>query len=132
MHEGRGREPNDAIRSDESGDEVISEVAGVGARLRVTATEVTIVRDGSERRPRTGVRAWSVGSVHIRLDPPRHGTGRLTLSGGSGTEDVSLIVSRADWPDAERAVSRIRAMAGVARRSHRSTPPPAAKGRTGR
>ena len=132
MHEGRGREPNEPMRSDEPGDAVISEVVGVGARMRVTATEVTIVRDGSERRPRTGVRAWSVGSVHIRLDPPRHGTGRLTLSSGAGTEAVSLIVSRTDWPEAERAVSRVRAMAGAARRSQRPLPPPAAKGRAGR
>ena len=125
MHDGRGRGPDESANAD------VGEVRGMGARMRVTSTEMTIVRDGSERRPRTGVRSWSIESVQVRLDPPRHGTGRLTLSSGAGTDAVSLIVSRTDWPEAERVVSRIRALAGVARRRRRSAQSPPANGRTG-
>jgi hypothetical protein len=109
------------------GETVLDEIVGQGARLCVTPTRVAIVRDGSERRPRSGIRTWPLGFVHVRLEPPRQGTGRLILSDSpAATNSVSLFVPVAHWPAAERAVGRIRSMARNVRRPRRAAAPDAA------
>src|SRR3954471_5350502 len=88
-------EPTDASGGapNRLGETVLDEIVGQGARLCVTPTRVAIVRDGSERRPRSGIRTWPLGSVHVRLEPPRQGIGRVILSDApAATKSVSLFV----------------------------------------
>ena len=100
------------------GETMLESVPGVGASLAVTATRVVVVRDGAERRPRTGLRAWSHGAIEARLEPPRGGNGRIVLGTGANPyAAVSLFVTAPQWPLAIRTVERIRAEARRARRA---------------
>jgi hypothetical protein len=98
------------------GETVTEQVAGLGARLCLTATRVVILRDGAQLRPRSGIRSWPHGSVQVRLEPPRRGTGRLVLSDWpDGRSAVSLFVPADDWASAERVVGMIRSLASQVR-----------------
>ena len=121
---------NDALEA-LVGEPMLESVPGVGASLAVTQTRVILVRDGSERRPKTGLRAWDHGTVDARMEPPRGGNGRIVL--GTGTNPyaaVSLFVPAAWWPTAVRTVERIRTEARRARRAARATAPGRSRART--
>lgn len=100
----------------------VESVSGIGARLVVTPTRVVVIRDGSERRPRSGLREWPHGALDARMEPPRSGNGRIVL--GTGTNPyaaVSLFIPAASWPSAVRTVARIRAEARRVRRAARAS-----------
>ena len=104
------------------GEPTLESVSGIGASLAVTPTRVVVIRDGAERRPRTGLREWPHGAVDARMEPPRSGNGRIVL--GTGTNPhaaVSLFIPSAAWPMAVRAVERIRTEARRVRRAARAT-----------
>jgi hypothetical protein len=99
------------------GESIVASVPGLGASLAVTPTRVIVIRDGAERRPRTGLRAWMHGVVDTRLEPPRGGNGRIVLGTGANPyAAVSLFIPTAFWPLAVRTVERIRSEARRARR----------------
>jgi hypothetical protein len=111
------------------GEPVLDQVTGLGARLVVTATRVVVIRDGSSRRPRTGIRAWPLDAIHVRLERPRHGAGRVVLFlGERARSTVSVFVAVELWPTAERVVHAIQRRATEARppllRRGRSLPSP--------
>ena len=113
------------------GETMLESVAGVGSSLAVTPTRVVVIRDGAERRPKTGLREWAHGKVDARMEPPRGGNGRIVL--GTGTNPyaaVSLFVPAASWPTAVRTVERIRTEARRARRAARATAPGRSRIRT--
>ena len=116
-----------------TGEEPLDQVAGVGATLIVTATRVAIVRDGANLRPRSGLRAWPHGAVEVRLEAPKHGSGRVALrtvgpTGPAGPREVASVFVAADrWPDAERVAAAIRREAIRVRIAER--PDPADNGR---
>jgi hypothetical protein len=104
------------------GESMLESVPGLGARLAVTATRVVVVRDGAERRPRSGVRGWDHGAVDARMEPPRGGHGRIVLGTGANPHTaVSLFVPAASWPSAVRTVERIRTEARRARATARAS-----------
>jgi hypothetical protein len=104
-------EIDDASLAAAAGDEaVVDHVEGLGATLVLTATRAIVVRQGAHFRPRTGVRAWPLGSLRdVQLTPPRNGNGRLVLrTGPYPWQSVNLFVSAQEWPAAERVVGEIR------------------------
>jgi hypothetical protein len=105
VHMGRA----DLVRA--TGEEPVDVVAGVGATLVVTPTRVAIVRYGANLRPRSGLRAWTHGTVDVRLESPKHGSGRVALrTAGAATprEIASVFIGAEDWQDAERVAAAIR------------------------
>jgi hypothetical protein len=109
------------------GEPELDRVTGLGASLVVTETRVVLIRDGANRRPRSGVRAWPHAGIQVHLDPPRRGGGRVVLSVGSDAGSVvSLFVAAVEWPSAERVAREIRRQAAKARpdRSGPTSPPP--------
>jgi hypothetical protein len=131
-----GDEPASARADSESderlpavGEPVLDQVTGLGASLVLTATRVVVIRDGSSRRPRSGIRAWPFDAIHVHLERPRHGAGRVVLSVGEGTRStVSVFVAVDLWPSAERVARKIQRSAAEARpprTRHGSSLPPA-------
>ena len=104
------------------GEPTLDWVDGVGATLVVTPTRIVVLRDGSERRPRSGLRAWPHGAIDARMEPPRSGNGRIVLGTSNNPyAAVSLFVPSASWPMAVRVVERIRAEARSVRRAARAS-----------
>jgi hypothetical protein len=100
------------------GESMLESVPGLGASLAVTPTRVVVIRDGAERRPRTGLRAWAHGAIDARMEPPRGGNGRIVLGTGANPyAAVSLFVRASFWPMAVQTVERIRTEARRARRA---------------
>lgn len=104
------------------GEATLESVSGVGARLAVTPTRVVVVRDGAERRPRSGLREWPHGAIDARMEPPRSGNGRIVLGTGMNPHHaVSLFIPVSAWPMAVRTVERIRVEARRVRRAARAS-----------
>lgn len=106
------------IPLDGLGEEIVDEVAGLGATLALTPTRVVVVRQGAHFRPISGVRAWPYGAVRaVHLSPQTHGNGRIVLRVGVYPwQALSVFVDAERWPDAERIVGQIRTRVAAARR----------------
>ena len=106
------------IPIDGLGEEIVDEVAGLGATLALTATRVVVVRQGAHFRPVSGVRAWPYRSIRaVQLSPQTHGHGRIVLRVGVYPwQAVSVFIDSARVVDAERIVAQIRTRVAAARR----------------
>ena len=112
--------PEEAAQRDGAtlGEDTLDRVSGVGASIAVTATRVVLIRESAHLRPRSGVRAWPHGELYVRLQPPRHGTGRLILGTDDAPAPVASIFIPADrWPAAEAVAAHIRLLGVRARRA---------------
>lgn len=89
---------------------VLATLKGVGASLELTERRIVIVRDGSDFRPRSGVRSWQYASIlDVSLSQPRRGQARIVIRTGHNPWDaVSMFFSSTLLADAERVVSEIR------------------------
>ena len=103
----------------EPGDEVVAEVRGIGASLVLTSGHVVVVREGAHFRPRNGVRALPFSALReVRLEAPKHGSGRLILRVGRYPwQAISVFISAREWASAERIASLISIRVAQARRS---------------
>jgi hypothetical protein len=110
------------------GEEVVDEVAGLGATLALTDTRVIVVRQGAHFRPINGIRAWPYRAIRaVHLSPPMHHSGRIVLRVGLYPwQALSVFVDAEQWPAAERVVGQIRIRTAQARR----VPPGKAPART--
>jgi hypothetical protein len=104
------------------GDEIVAEVAGLGASLVLTSNHLVVVRQGAHFRPRSGIRALPfIALREVRLEPPKHGSGRLILRiGRYPWHAISVFIGARDWDAAERLASLISIRIAQARRSQRS------------
>jgi hypothetical protein len=100
-------DPRPWLDADEA---VIAELVGDGASLLATPRRIVLVREGSEYRPRSGVRSWPYdGIVRVSLVRPRHGQARiLLLTADHLRQPVSVFFALRHWPDAERLAAEIR------------------------
>jgi hypothetical protein len=103
----------------EPGDEVLAEVRGVGASLVLTSGHVVVVRDGAHFRPRNGVRALPFAALReVRLEAPKHGSGRVILRVGRYPwQAISVFIAAREWASAERIARLISIRVAQARRS---------------
>jgi len=95
------------LDADES---VIVALTGDGASLLATPTRLVLVREGSEFRPRTGLRSWPYDRlVRVSLVQPRHGQARIVVvTADSPRQPVSMFFELRRWGDAERLAGEIR------------------------
>ena len=126
----RGSEPSrdrdDQSRRDEPpplepGEELLAVLRGIGSVMFLTSRRIVVERDGSDRRPRTGIQSFPLGTVRfIRLE---HGTGpsaRIVLWGAGGQEAVSMFVESRSIDRAEALVATTRLLAARWRRTDSS------------
>jgi len=106
--------PSEAPRDDlkdwlEPDEEVVALLAGDGATLSATQHRVVIVRDGSEYRPKSGVRSWPYEQVtSVQLSRPQHGQARFVIrTGRYPWQAVSVFFNVSQLPDAERMVREV-------------------------
>ena len=102
-----GADPRSWLDADEP---VIAELIGNGASLLATPRRIVLVREGSEYRPRSGVRSWPYdGIVLVSLVRPRHGQARILLvTADHPRQPVSVFFELRRWRDAERLAAEIR------------------------
>ena len=100
-----------ALRADEA---VTHAVPAIGCMLVLTNRRLLIVRDGSEFRPRTGVREWDVGpGLAVRAGLVRQGIGSLMIR---WDRDITSVFVRADrWDEALDLIGAVRGRVRVAR-----------------
>ena len=100
------------------GEEIVDEVAGLGATLALTPTRVVVVRQGAHFRPISGIRAWPYRAVRaVQLSPQTHGSGRIVVRVGIYPwQAFSVFIDSERWPDAERIVGEMRTRVAAARR----------------
>jgi hypothetical protein len=96
-------------------EEVVARLDGAGAILLVTQRRVVVIREGSEFRPRNGVRSWPrEGIVEVSLSKPVGGQGRIMLQTGLGpTHLVSMFFASGDWSVAQAVVREIERRATI-------------------
>jgi len=89
---------------------VIATLIGDGASLLATPRRIVLVREGSEFRPRTGLRSWTYDRiVRVSLVQPRHGQARiLVVTADNPRQPVSMFFEMRRWRDAERLAAEIR------------------------
>jgi hypothetical protein len=90
-------------------EEVAARLDGAGAILLVTQRRVVLIREGSEFRPRSGIRWWPYDSiVEVSLSKPMGGQGRIMLQMGLGpTHLVSMFFASGHWSVAQDVVREI-------------------------
>jgi hypothetical protein len=88
---------------------VVAVLAGDGATLSATETRVVIVRDGSEYRPKSGVRSWPYEQVSsVQLSRPQRGQARFVVrTGRYPWQAVSVFFNVSNQADAERMVREV-------------------------
>lgn len=87
---GAGETPR-AVQPDlASGERVLAELRGIGASMFVTTERIMVARDGRERRPRSGLQSFPLGTVTgVRLEPGERPSGRIAVV--IGTQEVVSI-----------------------------------------
>lgn len=102
-----GTDPGRWLDADES---VIATLTGDGASILATPTRIVLVREGSEFRPRTGLRSWPYDRiVRVSLVQPRHGQARiLVVTADNPRQPVSMFFEMRRLRDAERLAAEIR------------------------
>ena len=90
-------------------EEVVARLDGAGAILLATQRRVVVIREGSEFRPRSGVRWWPYDSiVDVSLTKPVGGQARIMLQTGIGpTHLVSMFFASDHWSVAQDLVREI-------------------------
>jgi hypothetical protein len=90
-------------------EEVIAILVGDGATLSATQHRVVIVRDGSEYRPKSGVRSWPYEQVtSVQLSRPQRGQARFVIrTGRYPWQAVSVFFNMTHLPDAERIAREV-------------------------
>jgi hypothetical protein len=104
------RDRTDPRRWLDADEQVIAALTGDGASLLATPTRIVLVREGSEFRPRTGLRSWPYDRiVRVSLVQPRHGQARiLVVTADNPRQPVSMFFELRRLRDAERLAAEIR------------------------
>jgi hypothetical protein len=64
---------------------------GIGASLFLTDRHLVLARDGAQRRPRTGLQAFTLDAIrHIRIELGSAPSGRIAASTAGGQEAFSM------------------------------------------
>ena len=101
-----GRDPRRWLNA---GEDVIAALIGEGASLFGTPQRVVLVREGSEYRPRNGVRSWPYDRIaQVSLVRPMHGQARIVIVTDNPRQRVSVFFDFRRWRDAERLAAEIR------------------------
>ena len=102
-----GADPRRWLDADEI---VIAALIGEGASLLATPRRIVLVREGSEFRPRSGVRSWPYDRIaRVSLVRPRHGQARILLvTADHPRQPVSVFFDLRRWRDAARLAAEIR------------------------
>lgn len=103
------RDGRDPRRFLDAGEHVIAELIGEGASLLATPQRVVLVREGSEFRPRNGVRSWPHDRIaHVSLVRPMHGQARIVIVTDNPRQRVSVFFDFRRWREAEQLAAEIR------------------------
>ena len=126
-----------------SDEDVLFELRGIGAWMVGTTQRVVISRDGSERRPRSGMQTFPIENVsHIRLELGTGPSGRIAIW-VEGHEAVSMFFDARSIDLAYTAIDRLRPVLARNRKAAEvrrggsterpsSVPPGRRRGRPGR
>jgi hypothetical protein len=102
-----GADPRVWLDADEP---VIAALIGEGASLFATRQRLVLVREGSEYRPRSGVRSWPYDQIlSVSLVLPKHGQARiLVATAHHPRQAVSVFFDLRYWRDAEQLATQVR------------------------
>jgi hypothetical protein len=124
-------------------EDVLFELRGIGSWMVGTTQRVVISRDGSERRPRSGIQTFPIENVsHIRLERGTGPSGRIAIW-VEGHEAVSMFFDARSIDQAHTAIDRLRPVLARNRKAAEvrrgdsterpsSVPPGRRRGRPGR
>jgi hypothetical protein len=102
------------------GEELILVLRGIGAAMFLTTERLIVARDGSERRPRSGMQSFPLESIsHIRVEPGERPSGRIAVWIGS-QEVVSMFFDARSGDRAEDAVAAARPLIARRRRERQA------------
>jgi hypothetical protein len=102
-----------------SGEWLLARLRGVGAVMFVTSDRLILARDGSQRRPRSGIQSVPLEAIsHIRLETGSPPSGRIAVWVGS-REAISIFFDAQSRERAQKAIDVARpAIARRRRESH--------------
>jgi hypothetical protein len=82
----------------ETGELLLADLRGIGSSLFVTTERLIISRDGRERRPRSGVQSFLLGTItHIRVERGAPASGRIAV--WIGSQEVASMFFDARFSD---------------------------------
>jgi len=97
---------------------------GIGAMMFLTTNRIIVARDGVERRPRSGVTAYPLSTIHhLRLELGSGPSGRIAVSTEAGQEAVSMFFDARSLDRAHELIDVARPL--IARQRRRSGVRPA-------
>jgi hypothetical protein len=104
-------------------EDLLLALRGIGAEMFVTTKRLIVVRDGGERRPRSGVQTFALDAIsHVRLEPGEGSSGRIAVRVGA-QEAVSMFFDARSRDRAEEAVAIIRTLIARQNRERRARTP---------
>jgi hypothetical protein len=99
-------------------EELLAVLRGIGSVMFLTSRRIILARDGSDRRPRTGIQSFPLESVRlIRLERGTGASARIVLWGAGGQEAVSMFVEPRALERADAFVATSRLLAARRRRA---------------
>ena len=122
----RSREPDDQLAGDEPPplepeEELLAVLRGIGSVMFLTSQRIILARDGSDRRPRSGIQSFPLETVRfVRLERGTGPSARIVLWGSSGQEAVSMFVESRSLDRADAFVTTSRLLAARRRRAESS------------
>jgi hypothetical protein len=80
-----------ALPALEPDEDVLAVLRGIGAVMFLTSARLIVVRDGGERRPKTGLQSFPLETIrHVRLELGSPPSGRVAVWTATGQEAVSM------------------------------------------
>ena len=102
----------------EPDEELLAVLRGIGSVMFLTSRRIILARDGSDRRPRTGIQSFPLETVQfVRLERGSGPSARIVISGPAGQEAASMFVESRSLDRADAFVATSRLLAARRRRA---------------
>ena len=102
----------------EPDEELLAVLRGIGSVMFLTSRRIILARDGSDRRPRTGIQSFPLETVQfVRLERGSGPSARVVIAGAGGQEAVSMFVESRSLDRADAFVATSRLLAARRRRA---------------
>jgi hypothetical protein len=107
----------------EAGETLLTVLRGIGAVMFLTSARLIVVRDGGERRPKTGLQSFPLQTIrHVRLELGSPPSGRVAVWTATGQEAVSMFFDSRSLDRAHELLDVARPL--IARHRRRLAPDP--------
>ena len=107
----------------EASESLLVVLRGVGAVMFLTTRRVIVARDGIERRPRSGVTAFTLPTIrHLRIELGSGPSGRIAVWTDTGHEAVSMFFDARSFDRAHELIDVARPLIAMQRRGPGARP----------